>query len=358
MIGTGRGGLLALLLLAPVAAGVPAAASPSSPSPSAGAGGTEQLPVAGTFELHARQNDTLDDLRGAVHAVRRVPGGTAVYYSVGAPAGQRFSAVDFLPPPNLGDDYRPGAAGGVGLVDTQNLQYLQPMVGADGCLCPMLGEFGDESGVLHVGWAVMPPLPADVDTVGVAFGFGNQVEDVPVGDGQLAPAVEQASTVLGQGWPALPDDAAIASVPDPARYVRALVRNIADLEGTVTSSEQPGAVAENLASDVLFTTDSATLTPAARDTLEQVAGRLRERAVGQVAITGHADSTGTPAVNLPLSVARAEAVRAALQPLVEPGTVLTATGVGEREPVADNATPEGRAQNRRVTVAYAVAEGS
>lgn len=73
-------------------------------------------------------------------------------------------------------------------------------------------------------------------------------------------------------------------------------------------------------------------------------------------MVGHTDSTGTPDYNAQLSLARARAVQGALQPAVGPAVSLTATGRGEREPVADNATPDGRTQNRRVTVTYRVAE--
>lgn len=45
----------------------------------------EQIPVAGTFSYATSFDDTQPVIRGAVHAVRRIPGGTALYYSVGVP---------------------------------------------------------------------------------------------------------------------------------------------------------------------------------------------------------------------------------------------------------------------------------
>lgn len=59
-----------------------------------------------------------------------------------------------------------------------------------------------------------------------------------------------------------------------------------------------------------------------------------------MSVVGPTDSTGTPAYNAQLSLARARAVQAALQPGVGPGVTMSATGQGEREPVADNATPQ------------------
>jgi OOP family OmpA-OmpF porin len=324
--------------------------------PAAGAveSSSEELPVADTFRYHAGHNDTRPEIRGAVHAVRRIPGGTAVYYSLGSPAGQTWFPTSSMPRISLQEDYPAGSASAVALVDPRGLRVYQPMVGPDGCLCPGLGQLGQGSGILHVGWAVMPPLPPEVTSVGVVFGFGNQVEDVPVGEGPLEPAVPQPSTELGSGWPQLPEQTQIAAVSDPSRYIRSLVRNVADLERKVTTQERPGRVDESLSADVLFAVDSATLTPAARSTLDALAARLRDRAVGEIVITGHTDSTGADDHNLRLSQARAQSVLDVLRAGVGADARMTAVGRGEQEPVADNSTPEGRTQNRRVTVTYKV----
>jgi len=312
------------------------------------------VPVEGTFSYHSRHTDDLPEIRGAVHAVRRVPGGTAVYYSLGVPAGQRWSPSGAMSSVALTEDYAVGEAFEVGLVDTVGLGYYQPMVGEQGCLCPKLADLGGDSGQLHVGWALVPPLPEDVTTVSVLIAFGVQVEDVPVGEGPLEPAVDEPSTIVGEGWPALPDQAAIATVADPARYVRPLVRNSTDLTAGVTTAESPEQVAESLNADVLFAVDSATLGAPARATLSELAGRLRERAQGEVSVVGHTDDSGDPAYNQGLSQARAEAVKAALDAELGGAVPLTASGRGEQEPVADNATEDGRALNRRVTITYQV----
>jgi OOP family OmpA-OmpF porin len=320
------------------------------------AAGQEQgeLPVAGTFAYHVQQDERQPEIRGVVHAVRRIPGGTAVYYSLGVPAGERWTPNAVMPVSKLFEDYAFGDAAAVGLVDAEGLRYYQPMVGEQGCLCPRVGDLDGEAGVLHTGWAVVPPLPADVAQVDVVLGFGVQVADAPVGDGPLEPSVSQPSTVVGEGWPALPDDAVVESVPDPARYVRALVRNVADLEQVVTTAERADRVDESLAADVLFAVDSAELTPAAQTTVAAVAGRIAERAVGPGSVTGHTDDTGAADHNQRLSAARGQAVLDALRAELGPDVQITATGRGETEPVADNGTAEGRARNRRVTISYAV----
>jgi len=99
---------------------------------------------------------------------------------------------------------------------------------------------------------------------------------------------------------------------------------------------------------VSFKTGSTELSPAAEAILDQVADSLRAHADVSVDIAGHTDSVGSEAFNLKLSQGRAESV---LRHLVSRGVAasrLTAKGFGEANPVADNATQEGRARNRRV----------
>ena len=65
-------------------------------------------------------------------------------------------------------------------------------------------------------------------------------------------------------------------------------------------------------------------------------------------VQGHCDNTGSDAVNDPLSQKRADAIVTALVANGIPADRLSAVGKGAHEPIADNSTDEGRAQNRRV----------
>jgi outer membrane protein OmpA-like peptidoglycan-associated protein len=100
--------------------------------------------------------------------------------------------------------------------------------------------------------------------------------------------------------------------------------------------------------DVLFEVDRAELKPGATRQLEALASVLLRNPNASVRIEGHTDSTGSAAYNRDLSRRRAESVQAfLLRQGVEPGRI-EAQGLGADFPVASNADPAGRTQNRRV----------
>jgi outer membrane protein OmpA-like peptidoglycan-associated protein len=101
---------------------------------------------------------------------------------------------------------------------------------------------------------------------------------------------------------------------------------------------------------VLFAHGSADLQPAARETLDRVADVLRTVPDRHVVVEGYTDSTGDPGVNERLSVARAEAVQKYLADAGVGSSRVSTQGFGARQPVATNATSEGRAANRRVEI--------
>lgn len=101
---------------------------------------------------------------------------------------------------------------------------------------------------------------------------------------------------------------------------------------------------------VTFEFNSSNLTPASRPVLEEVAADLKRYPRLKIELQGHTDSVGADAYNMKLSAERANAVRVYLIEQGVPEQQLTSRGYGETQPVADNKTDEGRAQNRRVVM--------
>jgi len=102
---------------------------------------------------------------------------------------------------------------------------------------------------------------------------------------------------------------------------------------------------------VHFATDSEMLTPATKAELDPVIARLKANDEYQLRIAGNTDSTGSEAYNAKLSEKRAQSVADAIaaEYNVDPARLIV-EGKGELNPVASNATAEGRAQNRRVDI--------
>lgn len=108
-----------------------------------------------------------------------------------------------------------------------------------------------------------------------------------------------------------------------------------------------------LSGSVLFSSNRATLLSNARSRLEQVTDVLLEQPDRDLTIEGHTDSQGSDLHNDELSRRRADAVRSALVARGYPPERIRVSGLGESQPVADNATAEGRANNRRVEIIVA-----
>ncbi len=106
----------------------------------------------------------------------------------------------------------------------------------------------------------------------------------------------------------------------------------------------------NMPSNITFDTDQSAVKPQFYETLNSVAIVLREFNKTLVDVTGHTDSTGTPAHNQQLSERRAGSVAEYLVAQGNNSQRFQVIGAGQRDPIATNATPEGRAQNRRVEI--------
>jgi OmpA-OmpF porin, OOP family len=116
--------------------------------------------------------------------------------------------------------------------------------------------------------------------------------------------------------------------------------------------EKPKPVAEKVtfAADVLFDFDKAVIKPEGKSKLDDISNKAKGVNLEVVIAIGHADSVGSDAYNQRLSVRRAESVKAYLVSRgIEANRVYT-EGKGEKQPVADNKTADGRAKNRRVEI--------
>ncbi len=133
-----------------------------------------------------------------------------------------------------------------------------------------------------------------------------------------------------------------------------------DLEGRLSGalsevaqiSQSARGVVVNLP-DILFDTNKATLKQNAQVALAKLAGIVSLFPNINLRIEGHTDSTGGDAINVPLSRDRANSVMAFLQAQGVSAKRMSAEGYAARIPVADNATPDGRAKNRRVEIILA-----
>jgi outer membrane protein OmpA-like peptidoglycan-associated protein len=103
-------------------------------------------------------------------------------------------------------------------------------------------------------------------------------------------------------------------------------------------------------SDISFDVGRADIKPNFAPVLDRFAQTLNENRTTKVRIVGHTDSTGSDAINDPLSVNRAASTRGYLASRGVDASRIAIDGRGSREPIADNATEAGRARNRRVEI--------
>lgn len=112
----------------------------------------------------------------------------------------------------------------------------------------------------------------------------------------------------------------------------------------------PTAEKVTFSADAFFDFDKSVLKPEGKTTLQNLVAQLKNTDIEVVVATGHTDWTGSDAYNMKLSMRRAKAVKAFLVSRGIPEARVFVEGKGERNPIADNHTKEGRAKNRRVDI--------
>lgn len=123
-----------------------------------------------------------------------------------------------------------------------------------------------------------------------------------------------------------------------------------DLGGNVGVVNTGQEIVVTMPQDILFAVDSAAVRPDLRRDLQTVASSLLSYPDTLIIVTGHTDNTGSAAYNQSLSERRAGAVSAELVANGVPSRRVVSRGAGLTQPIASNATPAGRAQNRRVEI--------
>lgn len=126
-----------------------------------------------------------------------------------------------------------------------------------------------------------------------------------------------------------------------------IAREIPNAEVIHQEGEQ--GIVVNFSSKVLFGTDKSDLTANSKATINDLASILNKYPDTDLTIQGHTDSTGPEAYNQTLSEKRAQSVADYLKMQGVTAERLTSIGFGETQPVADNSTNDGRAENRRVS---------
>ena len=129
-----------------------------------------------------------------------------------------------------------------------------------------------------------------------------------------------------------------------------VINNIAITGAAPSCDNLQATIDADLAAPVKFETGSDRLTADGKQQLAAVVPSVKACAGVKLMVVGHTDSTGTDAINQPLSENRAKAVAAYLVSQGIPADSVSSEGVGSSQPVASNDTEAGRAQNRRTEI--------
>jgi OmpA-OmpF porin, OOP family len=114
--------------------------------------------------------------------------------------------------------------------------------------------------------------------------------------------------------------------------------------------QPPAATKVTYAADAFFDVNKSIIKPEGKAKMDDLVSKIKDINLEVIIAVGHTDSDGSDAANQKLSVRRAEAVKAYLVSKgIEKNRVYT-EGKGEKQPVADNKTKEGKAKNRRVEI--------
>lgn len=227
------------------------------------------------YESAKRQKEKPGSVILALHAVRRLPYATVVYYSVSVDASVSGPLEDYgyLVGRGGAQAHYSGTLSADGaVIDVGNHKLYRTIGDFQGCkMCASEWWNGAPiwemaPGHSRLGWFSTPPLPADVSRVDVTV--ANRIfHDVPVGDGLLGPTIDKEAATgrwnkgmpLGVAWPAL-DPKDLAGV-DVSKFVNALVTTTGDASDASRERVTKESMKIDLDASVLFDLDSDVVKP-------------------------------------------------------------------------------------------------
>jgi OmpA-OmpF porin, OOP family len=147
--------------------------------------------------------------------------------------------------------------------------------------------------------------------------------------------------------PAPPPAPAPIQAPPPKPAVSAPAQQTAPAAVATPAPPKPVIEKLTMTADALFDFDKSDIRSDAKARLDDLAGKARGLSVEVILVVGHTDSVGDDGYNMKLSQRRADAVKRYLVGRGVPANRVYTEGKGEKSPIADNKTKEGRQKNRR-----------
>ena len=195
----------------------------------------------------------------------------------------------------------------------------------------------------HSGWAISTALNANVDLL-----FKHGFSPSPVGG---------IVGITYAAWPPPPPPPIV--VPAPAPPAPVVEQKTEVVQPAPPPPAPPVRAPKTTSDEIFFDNASARLTNIAKAILDGIALRMKNDLNSTAVITGYSDPSGSEQSNLAISAKRAAAAKEYLVTRhgIDPGRITTAAK-GTAEPAYDNATPEGRAKNRRALIVVTFVSGS
>lgn len=176
------------------------------------------------------------------------------------------------------------------------------------------------------------------------------------GDG-IAGAADHCPEAAGSGTDGCPtattdsDGDGIVDAVDLCPREKERRNGVDDTDGCPDEIPEAMTALEGVLTDVTFASRSTELTAGARERLRRLVATISRHPGVRFELVGHTDDQGDAAANRAISLRRAEVVRDAMVALGVDAGRIQVRGAGEDEPIASNATPQGRATNRRIELA-------